>query len=207
VLTVTDDGSYRLWRTIARASQPPSPVGRFIGRLPSDRWEKLRRTVESCRKAEPVELSLPPDAAREKVVLGKRISTWAEGHVPPPPFDDLAAEARRLLGELTTSPEAALELQVDGNLVAAVRHVGHASLDLDLSGANVRAVRWDNDAAVEEWCADVGGPRSVTAVPGWVYELPFDHPFGRQAIVSAHVDNLLAFDGEFWRACSLQSQH
>jgi hypothetical protein len=206
VLTVAADGSYRLWRTIARASQPPSPVGRFAGRLPGDRWEQLHRVIDSCGKAEPIELSLPADAAREQVVLASGVSTWADGKIPPAPFDDLAAEARGLLGELTDSPEAALELRVDSNLAVALAQLGSAELDLDLSGASIRAVRWDNDAAAEQWSALIDGPRSVTAVAGWIYELPFDHPFGKEATVSAHVDDLLAFDGEFWRACWLQSR-
>jgi len=59
--------------------------------------------------------------------------------------------------------------------------------------------------AAGHWQAAVGGPRSVTAGLGWEHEVPFGHDHPPGSLVTAHVDNLLAFDGEFWRACSAQS--
>jgi hypothetical protein len=205
VLTLDAGGSFDLWRTIARASRPPSPVGRFRGQVDGDEWSQLARMIDACRRAPAVELSLPPDAAQDKVVLGKRISTWADDKTPPAPFDTLAAELRRLLGSLTASPEAAIAAEITGQQAAQLVHLGVKPLELDLTQARVRAVRWGDDgAAAEEWTADVGGPRSVAAGPDWSYQLPFEHPFGAGATVSVHVDEVLAFDGEFWRACSLQ---
>jgi hypothetical protein len=205
VLTLAADGSFTMWRTIARASRPPSPVGRFTGQLAVDQWSTLARTIDACRRAPPVELSLPPDAARDKVVLGKRISTWADDAVPPPPFDSLASELRELLGTLTTSPEAGITAELAGDTGARIAHLGAEPLELDLSQTRVRAVRWENGMAAGQWSADVDGPRSVTAGAGWVYELPFEHPHEPAAPVTVQVDDVLAFDGEFWRACSLQS--
>jgi len=205
VLTVAGDGTFRLWRTIARASNPPTPVGRFSGRIPDRRWTDLRQAIDACRRADPVELSLPADAAQEKVVLGKRISSWADDAVPPAPFDELVGPVRALIGELTASPEAAITADLEDNKTATVRHLGSAELELNLATARVRAVRWENAAAADDWQADVAGPRSVFAGPGWAYQMPFEHPFGPDAAVTVQVDDLLAFDGEFWRACSLQS--
>jgi hypothetical protein len=204
VLTINQDGRYQLWRTMARASRPPSPVGRFSGSIPAEEWSGLRRAIDACRGADAIELSLPPDAAQEKVILGKRISSWADDATPPPPFDALTSELRRLLGALTKSPEAAITLSLDGTSKAMLRHVGTDKLELNMSMARVRAVRREDDAAVEEWTAELNGPDQVIAEPGWEYDLPFDHSFG-DARVTAHVDDLLAFDGEFWRACSLQT--
>ena len=79
---------------------------------------------------------------------------------------------------------------------------GTEDIELDLSGATVRAVRWEDGVAAGQWQAGVDGPRSLTAGPGWEYELPFGHDHRPGWVVTAHVDNLLAFDGEFWRACS-----
>jgi hypothetical protein len=108
-----------------------------------------------------------------------------------------------LLRELTDFPEAAVALRLGGT--ASLAHLGPAEIELDLSDASVRAVRWEGGMAVESWEEQLHGPRSVTAGNGWTYEIPFDHPFGAGVPVSAAVDNMLAFDGEFWRACSLQS--
>jgi hypothetical protein len=214
VLTLRADGSFQLWRTIARASRPPSPVGRFGGRLDDAQWSGLARLIDTCRRAPAVELSLPPDAAREKVVLGKRISTWADDKLPPAPFDSLAGELRALLGTLTASPEAAITVEPGpaGPDGARLVHLGWGGLELDLSRARVRAVRWEGGVPGQEWSAEVGGPRSVTAAPGWTYPLPVTTapdgaagPANPLNQISIHVDEVLAFDGEFWRACAVQT--
>ncbi len=198
-LVVSDDGGFELWRTVTATS----PIGRFRGRVPADRWTALRKGLDACRRVAPVHLALPPDAAREKVTVGKQTSTWAEDAEPPPPFGTVADMARLLVQELTTFPEAAIALDLGGT--ASLAHRGRQELELDLSGTSLRAVRWDGGLAAESWEQPVRGPRSVTAGAGWTYQLPFAHPFGASAQVSAAVDNLLAFDGEFWRSCSLQA--
>jgi hypothetical protein len=205
VLSIGTDGSFDLWRTIARASRPPSPVGHFTGRLDGDEWSQLAQTIDACRRAPTIELALPPDAAQDKVVLGKRISTWPDDKTPPTPFDGLATELGRLLGTLTASPEAAITAELVDHQGARLAHLGLGTLNLDLSQAQVRTVRWDDGVAAEEWNANIEGPRSVTAGPGWSYQLPVDHRYGSGGVFSVHVDGVLAFDGEFWRACSLQS--
>src|SRR5437763_484187 len=96
------------------------------------------------------------------------------GEVPPPPWDALAALLRELLGELTTFPLAAVTVQLAG-AGATLAHLGTEPIELDLSGAQVRAVRWEVGVAVGTWQAEVQGPGSVNAGPGWAYSLPFDH--------------------------------
>jgi hypothetical protein len=86
ILTVADDGSFSMWRTVGRSTQPPSAVGRFAGAVPPERWASLSAALEQCRRTDPIDLPLPADAAREKVVFGKRISTWADDAVPPAPY-------------------------------------------------------------------------------------------------------------------------
>lgn len=199
-LEVAADGTFTLWRTIARVSRPPTPIGRFAGSLDDAQRGDLDALLERCGKAEPVSLGPPAGAAVDKVILGKRTSTWAEDATPPAPWDGLAALLRGFLGELTRHPAAAV-----GLAGPVLTHLGAEPLELDLSGATVRAVRWEEGAAVDTWQAEVSGPRSVTATPGWSFEVPFAHPFAPDAEVTAHVDNLLAFDRQFWRACSLQT--
>jgi hypothetical protein len=203
-LDLPGDGTFSLWRTIARASRPPSPVGRFRGRLDGPRRQAVDAAVAACAKAGAVALGPPAGAALDKVTLGRKTASWAEDQTPPPPWDALAALLRELLGELTTFPLAAVTVQLAGD-GATLAHLGTEPIELDLSGAQVRAVRWEAGVAVGTWQAEVDGPGSVNAGPGWAYPLPFDHGFPAAAVVTAHVDNLLAFDGQFWRACSLQS--
>jgi hypothetical protein len=202
-LTVHHDGTFDLWRTVGGTS----PIGRFRGQVPDGDWTSLGRALDASRRAQPVHLSLPPDAAREKVIVGKATSTWADDAEPPPPFADLASVARRLARELTAFPQAAVALRLAGS--ASLVHLGSDEIELDLSEALVRAVRWEGGLVADTWEEPLRGPRSVTAGAGWTYEIPFGHPFGTGtgtgARVSAAVDNLLAFDGEFWRSCSLQA--
>ena len=79
-------------------------------------------------------------------------------------------------------------------------------IELDLAQGTVRIVRWADGVAVEESRLPLGGARSVTAGPGWSYPLPRRARSTRPTLaVSLHVDDLLAFDGEFWRACALDT--
>ena len=196
-LTVADDGRFDLWRTVAATS----PIGRFRGQVPAEDRAILEEAAGGCRRAQPVHLPLPPDAARETVIVGRASSTWAEDAEPPPPFADLASGARRLIKELTVFPEAAVALRLAGT--PSLAQLGSDEIDLDLSGASVRAVRWEVGRAVETWEEPVRGPRSLRANAGWSYQLPFGHPFAPGDQVSVAVDDFLAFDGEFWRSCSL----
>jgi hypothetical protein len=198
-LTINHDGEFDLWRTVGGAS----PIGRFRGQVPGQDWTILQRALDACRRAQPVHLALPPDAAREKFIVGKSNSTWADDAEPPPPFADLASVARRLARELTAFPEAAVALRLAGT--ASLAHLGPDDIELDLSGASVRALRWEGGLVADSWEEPLGGPRSIVAGRGWAYEIPFGHPFGTEVQVSVAVDNLLAFDSEFWRSCSLQA--
>lgn len=199
ILTVDRDGTFDLWRTVGG----DSPVGRFRGQVPPGDLAVLQQAADDCRRAQPIHLSLPPDAAREKVIVGKDASTWADDAEPQPPFAALASVARRLTRELTAFPASGVALTLAES--SSLNHLGPDQIELDLSEATVRAIRWEGGAVADRWAGALDGPRSVSAGPGWVYEVPFGHPFGADRQVSAAVDNLLAFDGEFWRSCSLQT--
>ena len=86
-----------------------------------------------------------------------------------------------------------------------MRHLGSEPIELDLAQGTVRLVRWADGAAVEESRLPLGGARSVTAGPGWSYLLPVAPDLTADVPVSLHIDDLLAFDGEFWRACALDT--
>jgi hypothetical protein len=194
-----------MWRTIARASRPPSPIGRFAGTLPAERLSSLRTAAAACAKAHAVSIAPAPGASTDRVRVGSKTASWGDDQTPAAPWDRLATVLRTLLSELASSPRAAVTVEVHDGRRAWLRHVGTEGIELDLSGATVRAVQWEDGVATGQWQSGVEGPRSATAEPGWAYELPFAHDLPAGSLVTAHVDNLLAFDGEFWRACSVQT--
>jgi hypothetical protein len=201
-LVVDSDGTFQLWRTIDRAATPPTPVGRFAGELDDGQRLALRTAVADCARARPVTISPPPGASVDKVRIGSRTAGWAEDQIPPEPWGGLATLLRELLGALTKSAEAALSLRRTASGVAVAR-LGDGQLELDLSRTTIQAVCWKDGAVIDRWTAAADGPWSVQTGPGWEFALPFDHPFGADAEVTALVDDLLAFDGHYWRACSL----
>jgi hypothetical protein len=199
-LSVGGDGRFDLWRTVGMSS----PIGRFRGQVPAGDRAILEAAVGVCRRAGPLQLAVPPDAARETLIVAGATSSWSEDAAPSPPFADLATVARRLTRELTAFPEAAIAVCLGGTLTLA--QLGNGEIDLDLSGASVRAVR-SNGGPGATWEEPLRGPRSVHASAGWSYQLPFGHPFAPGDQLNAAVDNILAFDGEFWRSCSLGVPH
>lgn len=200
-LTVRADRMFDLWRTI-NWSAGPSPVGRFGGQLDDRRAGDLRDAVDACAGARPVSLAPPAGASVERFAIGSRSASWSDDATPPQPWQTLAELVRRLVDTLTDSPVAALALRQEDGAVSLVRQ-GDAGLEVDLSAAVVRAIRWENGVAAERWTADLDGPRSVDTDAGWECPLPFDHPFAAGSVVTAHVSDVAAFDGQFWRSCSL----
>ena len=84
-------------------------------------------------------------------------------------------------------------------------HLGPDEIELDLSDALVRAVWSKEGVPADTWEGPLNGPRTVSASDGWTYDVPFGHPFEAAAEVRAAVENVLAFDGEFWRSCAFQA--
>jgi hypothetical protein len=213
VLEVRRDGGFRMWRTIGRApasstastaSTKSTPVGRFAGTLPADDLAPLRAATDRCRRGGTVDLPPPLGGSVDTVLVGRSRLKLGDDQPAPDPWGPLTEHLRRLLGELTAFPTAALVLDRD-QAGAAVHHLGAEALELDLAQGTVRVVRWADGAAVEESRLPLGGARSVTAGPGWSYPLPLGPDVAADLRLSLHIDDLLAFDGEFWRACALDS--
>jgi hypothetical protein len=207
VLEVRRDGRFQMWRTIGRAaapSSPSTPVGRFAGTLPDDELAQLREAADRCRRAGTVDLPPPLGGSLDTVLVGRSRLKLGDDQPAPDPWGALTERLRLLLGELTAFPTAALALESD-QAGAAVRHLGSEPLELDLAQGTVRVVRWADGVAVEEQRLPLGGARSVTAGPGWSYPVPVVSDGTADVPVSLHIDDLLAFDGEFWRACALDT--
>lgn len=201
-LTIARDGAFSLWRTVGRTS----PIGRFTGDLPAATLATLRAAIDLNRSGQSTSMSHVPDVSIDKVVIGRRTFALSDDQSAPAPWTAIVDQLRGLLEELTNSPRAAIALKFDGR-TAFLCHLGDTPLELDLSqGALVRLVSWVDGVAVGEQRLPLAGPRSVTASAGWTYpvQLP-DVPTGD---VSAHVENLVAFDGVAWHGCAIDSpQH
>jgi hypothetical protein len=113
---------------------------------------------------------------------------------------------RELLVTLTDQPAGAIALQYEG-ATARLVHLGQEIIELNLRDVELRAVHWNDDGTAEEdWRQPLEGQGqdAVKAGAGWSLDLPLPRHSDR-AGGALYVDNLLAFDGQFWTACSLVS--
>jgi hypothetical protein len=212
LLTVEDDGSFTLWRSVGWTTQPPTPVGRFAGRLAGEEWERLRAEVAAAQQAGDLQMTPRPDSSVDAIELAE----GARGRLgnndrPTGPWAALVATLRTLLVELTAYPQAALALEVkaDGSGARLMRH-GSQPLDVALDDLTVRAVQWREHAKTGDWSAPrdnaLVSRSQETTEDGWTFELPFDHGFAMEpgCEVVAYV-NLAIYDNGRRVPVSLQS--
>jgi len=211
-LDVEEDGTFRMWRTIAHASSPPTPVGSFAGTVPPDELEALRADSAAVGKAGDLQLQMPPGSAVERIRVAGATATLPHSGEPDGAWGMLVSRCRRLLVVLTEQPRAALALHLseDGRKVE-LGHLGTEPLLLDASTIAVRAVLWIGyeQAGSWEWRAS-GEPSDVEATPGWRSPLPFEHGLEptETARLAAYVDvQVFAGEDEGWLVCSLETSH
>jgi hypothetical protein len=203
-LEIRSDASFTLWRTNAEAVQPPAPVGRFAGTVPD--FEGLQKLARAAAAVPVEDTQFPPDAAVETVGLETSRHRWAEPLKLPGAWAALAGRLRELLVTLTDQPAGAVALEREG-ATARLVHLGPDVIELNLRDVQLRAVHWNEDGTAEEdWRQPLEGQSQdpINAGAGWSLDLPLpqnDDPAGG----ALYVDNLLAFDGQFWTACSLVS--
>ena len=174
-LVVDEDGTFRLWRTVGSATQPPTPVGDFRGELEPAALREVVDAVAAAAESAPStggSGSAPGTSFDRLDIAGTRSEVPADGEVTGS-WAAAFAVARRLLVDLTQHPYAALELLLVDGQGLRLSHLGTQPLGLDLSELVVRAARLENGAAVEHWEQPAPGPFSVTAEPGWTHDLPF----------------------------------
>jgi hypothetical protein len=197
-----DNGAFVLWRSIAWATYPPTPVGRFADRLPLDEIEALKREVKAAEAAGRLRQRSSPDSAVETIETpaGGRADVGVRD-VPQNDWAPLVARLRKYLLDLTRFPEAALSLTLseDGQH-AALKRLGAQPLRIDLSQVMLKAALWkpSEQITLGEWssgASNLGG--IVNAEPGWTFELPFQPDFKRQAGDAVKLSvTLKLFDGE-----------
>lgn len=165
-LHVGDDGEAVLWRSAGWATQPPTAVGRFGRRLDGPGLASLERAVAAVADAGDLRLPPPPGGAADSISAGPveaRVSQHAE---PEGPWASVLRPARLLLVELTSWPQAALDLRFDGGGLRLL-HLGDGPLAVGGTQAWARADRVDHDGTeVAEWHCDlINLPSSIG--PGW----------------------------------------
>jgi len=204
ILTVEESGAFRLWRSIVRLDGGTARIGRFAGKLAPDELSRVRTAFDGW-KGDAAHERVPPDTPMETIRFRGGELRIPAGTPGPPGVGAALVHVRALVDSLTAHPEAAIELALDKG-DARLLHAGTGVLRCDLSRASIRAVRWDGDAIDGSWSARVEGPRSVDPGPGWSYALPFAHGLAGGTAMSVAVEDILAFDGDFWVACVLESR-
>ena len=204
MLEIAASGQFTLWRSVSRSGKGGGKIGRFAGALPAVELAELTRALSGCTGKATAGGHPPADSSMDSFRCKGGELTIAADATPPAAWREAVGQLRALLESLTGHPRAAIGIEAHGD-GARLAHLGTEPLELDLSNGAVRIVRWDDGAISGQWSARLEGPRSATATPGWSFPVPFAHDLGANASLTVSVDNFLAFDGEFWRVCGLQT--
>jgi hypothetical protein len=181
VLEVDGDGVFNMWRSVSKASELPSPIGRFAGSVTDAQKEALGAASKRAAGEGSRTWLVSPDSPVDKFEVDGVNATLGIHHQGEGAWQDLAALVRPLLRELTASPLAAIALEVDGG--AKLVHQGTEPLTLDLSTLTVRADHWRDSQSLARWTAPSPSATThgeVVAKPGWKLQLPFEHGFDVQ---------------------------
>ncbi len=200
ILKIDEDGSFWMWRSVGTAASPPTPIGRFIGRLQPVAQEELRSNVDALEHAGNLRMPSAPHDSTERIDAGEAYATLGAGGQPREPWRSLVHQMRELLGSLTRTPAAAvgLELAGSGNLARLV-HLGSQSLRLDFNEFVLRAVlsgsRSENNEITLLKESAISG--QVTVDKGWNLDLPFGlHDPSVLRSRPAFIATFAAYDGE-----------
>lgn len=188
-LQIDNGGEFTMWRSIGWAAYPPTPVGRFKGKLAKEEWTALQSEIAAATSAGDLQVPLLPDSAVEEIELdgdpdGPVVeATLGSNARPPGPWLPLVERLRGLLGSLTSHPMAAIALEVekDGSAARLV-HKGDEPIEIDLSDMTVRAIVWEGWTQHGDWHAPQkasgngnGHKTGKKVSTGWSYDLPFEH--------------------------------
>jgi hypothetical protein len=207
LLDLTPDGGFDLWRTRAEAFAVPTPIGRFRGTLDADLLNHVAGLTQAVAGVAP-----PPGGGAPSGSPMERVEVPGTGELEasanaevPDEWKALAAQARELAVDLTSSPAGAVALVVSAG-GARLEHRGTEPLTLDLSGAEIRAIVWTDAGIGPSWSWREGSlPDTVEATDGWTMDLPFEHgldPAGGRLV--GYVE-LRLLDGVRWLDGSLES--
>jgi hypothetical protein len=177
-LEIADDGTFKMWRSVSKASELPSPIGRFAGSVADAQQNALSEAAQRAKAEGSRTWLVSPDSPVDRFDVDGINATLGIHHHGEGAWKDLVAQVRPLLRELTASPLAAIALELaDGG--AQLVHQGTEPLTLDLSTLTVRADHWRDGHSLARWTAPspATAQGEVVAEPGWKLDLPFEHGF------------------------------
>jgi len=193
------DGTFVMWRSVAWATYPPTPIGRFAGLLSPEITADLKREVAAANAVGRINQRSSPDAPAETIETGQTRADVGIHDLPNSPWGPLFTRIRKFLLDLTKYPEAALALTVsaDGQRVQ-LHHQGNQVLRLDLSAVVLQAALWKpaESVTLAEWTSrPINLGSDVNAAMGWSLDVPFKPDFATSAGSSVKVRaTLTAFD-------------
>jgi|GEM_PF-2460678 len=178
-LTIENDGSFRLWRSVGWATYPPTAIGLFAGKLEPDTLNELKLETAAANKVGKIKRIPMPGSAVEEINTGKAKAEILDYVELEAGWKELVERLRQMLHDLTASPRAAIELHhlTDKNELELV-HLGTTALKLDLSELVIKARHMDKKtySTIAEWQFDQNMGK-ITAEPGWSLKLPFKPDF------------------------------
>ena len=181
ILTIEEDGTFTMWRSVGSAVHPPSPVGRFAGQLDPQTRESLINAVTAVSLEGDLEIIPKPGSAIVNIETDQVHARMGIHDEPNNSWADIAKLLQELLGKLTSSPVAAMKLAVsEGGKEARLIHLGQQPLILDLSALSVRAVLWEGHKKEDDWSTSgsmSGENDQISTGMNWEMDLPFDHQF------------------------------
>jgi hypothetical protein len=178
-LTIENDGSFRLWRSVGWATYPPTAIGLFAGKLEPETVDALKGEVAAANKVGKIKKIPMPGSAVEEINTGKARAEILDYVELETGWKELVERLRQMLHDLTASPRAAIELHylTDKNELELVQ-LGTTALKLDLSELAISARHMDKKtySTVAEWKTNQNMGK-ITAEPGWVLNLPIKPDF------------------------------
>src|SRR5260370_36670399 len=130
------DGVCRMWCSVSKASGLPSPVGGCAGRIDGAQGEALggagKRTAGEGSRT----WLVSPDSPVDTIDVDGVSAKLGIHHPGEGAWQEFLALARPLLRELTSSPVAAIALEVNGG--ARLVHQGTEPITLGLASLTVR---------------------------------------------------------------------
>jgi hypothetical protein len=193
VLGIADGGTFRLWRTIADATCPPSPVGAFGGRLPTDDLARVQALAPDTDLAPP----RPDDAAGLRVELAKRTFDGPADAAVDGTWGAVLGEVRGLLATLTGLPTSAVGLDIAADRRSArLRHLGSRPLIVDLTyvAVGVTALETADGQTHWRWTGDLSEGQPEADATGWSVDLPFEHDLPVDGPLTVDVEVGIAFE-------------
>lgn len=160
-----DGGRLTGWRSVSDYA-----VGSFAGDLPAVEFSSLKVLIKAATEV-PIPVGTPPPGSPSETLEVAGHQNVSPSGLEDGPWAELATAARALLIRLCDFPYAAVALEYSAGQ-AQLKQLGERGLTLDLSNLELKIACWHGYyESVDEYTQPIGGPKTVTAGPGWSDQL------------------------------------